>query len=81
MCDAAWETNRTEQKAIDNLFLLLCQVLLQGVYQSCENEHLKECLQQIQEDPVTSLSAEKLQRDVGEGDACFLNLDGKTSVF
>ncbi|XP_070808438.1 TELO2-interacting protein 2 [Pituophis catenifer annectens] len=57
------------------------KVLLQGVYQSCENEHLKECLQQIQEDPVTSLSAEKLQRDVGEGDACFLNLDGKTSVF
>ncbi|ETE63255.1 TELO2-interacting protein 2, partial [Ophiophagus hannah] len=57
------------------------KVLLQGVYQNCENEHLKECLQQIQEDPVPSLSTEQLQRDVGQGDACFLNLEGKTPAF
>lgn len=77
MCDAAGK--QTGQS--NNLFVLLCQVLLQEVYQNCENEHLKECLQQLQEDPVTSLSAEQLQRDVGEGDACFLKLEGKTSVF
>ncbi|XP_026527136.1 TELO2-interacting protein 2 [Notechis scutatus] len=34
------------------------KVLLQGVYQNCENEHFKECLQQIQEDPVPGLSTE-----------------------
>ncbi|XP_070621940.1 TELO2-interacting protein 2 [Erythrolamprus reginae] len=75
------------QKATKCLLLLnhcsqgQVKVLLQEVYQSCENEHLKECLQQIQEDPVTGFSAEQLQSNVDEGDAYFLNLEGKTSVF
>ncbi|XP_039212368.1 TELO2-interacting protein 2 [Crotalus tigris] len=57
------------------------KVLLQGIYQSCESEHLKECLHQIQEDSVTGLPAERLQREVGARDTCFLNLEGKTSAF
>ncbi|XP_007433794.1 TELO2-interacting protein 2 [Python bivittatus] len=57
------------------------KVLLQGVHQSCENEQLKECLHQIQEDSATSLSAQQLQKDIGQGEACFLNLEGKTPDF
>ncbi|XP_062995654.1 TELO2-interacting protein 2 [Elgaria multicarinata webbii] len=62
--------NALLQRATECLLLLdhsshgQVKVLLQGVLRSCQDEHLKEYLQKVQEEPTKSLSPPELKKEI-----------------